>query len=146
MGHIFFLFKHAYTTSLGQTKFFLHKCNYKDQRCQLLRITRNHYGKLRKFSVFYGLWKTRIFLREFFKKVVMRNVAKKSLHKRIWFSMAYNFRDRLCFRVTAMFSVHNSKSMDQGCHSTWKTGKSQGISFSHLSGIPDILLQVYKRF
>ena len=38
------------------------------QRCQLLRITRSHYGKLQKFSVFYGLRKTRIFLREHFKK------------------------------------------------------------------------------
>ena len=28
------------------------------QRCQLLRITRSHYGKLKKFSVFYGLRKT----------------------------------------------------------------------------------------
>ena len=37
-----------------------------NQRCQPLRITRSHYGKLQKFSVFYGLRKTRIFLREFF--------------------------------------------------------------------------------
>ena len=27
-----------------------------------------------------------------------------------------------------------------------KLGKSQGISFSHLSGTPDFLLQIYKRF
>ena len=48
-----------------------------DQRCQFLRISRSHYGKMQKFSVFYGLRKTRIFLREFFKKVAIRNVAKK---------------------------------------------------------------------
>ena len=48
------------------------------QRCQLLRITRSHYGKLQKFSIFYGLQKTRIFLLEFFKKVIIRNVVEKS--------------------------------------------------------------------
>ena len=53
------------------------------QRCQLLRITRSHCGKLQKFSVFYELRKTVIFLREFFKKVVIRNVAKKALKKRV---------------------------------------------------------------
>ena len=42
-----------------------------------------HYGNLEKFSVFHGLQKTRIFLREFLKKVVIRNVAKKALNKRI---------------------------------------------------------------
>ena len=39
----------------------------KRQRCQLLRITRSHYGKLQKISVFYGLWKTLIFPWEIFK-------------------------------------------------------------------------------
>ena len=65
-------------------KYLWKKVSYaQSQRCQLLRITRIHYGKLQKFSVFCGLRKTRIFLREFFKKVVIRNVAKKSLNKRI---------------------------------------------------------------
>ena len=51
------------------------------QRCQLLRIARRHYGKLQKFSVFYGLRKTRVFLWEFFKKKVIRNFAKKGLRE-----------------------------------------------------------------
>ena len=50
------------------------------QRWQPLRITRSHYGKLKEFSVFYGLRKIRIFLREFFKKVVIKNATKKSLN------------------------------------------------------------------
>ena len=33
------------------------------------------------------------------KKKVIRNVAKKALNKKIWFLMAENFRDRLCFRI-----------------------------------------------
>ena len=60
----------------------------RNQRCELLRITCSHYGKLQKFSVFYRLRKTRIFLREFFKKVAIRNVAKKALNKRIWFPIS----------------------------------------------------------
>ena len=59
------------------------KLNILSQRCQLLRITRSHYGKFQKFSVIYGLRKTRIFLQEFFKNVVIRNVAKKALNKRL---------------------------------------------------------------
>ena len=38
-----------------------------EQRCQLLLITRSHYGKLQKFSVFYGLqetFSTEIFLKK----------------------------------------------------------------------------------
>ena len=92
-------------------------CYY--QRCQLLRITSSHYGKLQKFSIFYGLRKTWIFLRELKKKIALRNVAKKVLNKRIRFLMVQNFWDRSCFRVTPIIL--------QGCHATWKTRKSQGI-------------------
>ena len=82
-----------------------------NQRWQLLRITRRNYGKLQKILAFYGQGKTPIFPREFFKTVVNRSVAKKALNKRIWFLMVQNFRDRSCFRVTAIIL--------QGCHATW---------------------------
>ena len=44
-----------------------YKVYFLGKRCQLLWITSSHYGKLQKISVFYGLWKTRIFLPEIFK-------------------------------------------------------------------------------
>ena len=56
------------------------------QRCQLLRITRSHYGKLQNFSVFYGLRKTRVFLRDFFFFLSSnQKCCQKALNKRIWF-------------------------------------------------------------
>ena len=48
-----------------------------EQRCQLLRITRSHYEKLQKFSVFYGLRKTQIFLRDFFFKSSNQKCCQK---------------------------------------------------------------------
>ena len=98
------------------------------QRCQTLRITRSHYGNLQKFSVFYELRKTRIFLRKLKKKIVIRNVAKKVLNKRM-ISDGVEFLSLIFFTVTATICsvFHDGKSMDQGCHATWKTGKSQEI-------------------
>ena len=55
-------------------------CGIISQRCQLLRITRSHYGILQKFSVFYELRKTRIFLREYFLKSSNQKCYKKKKH------------------------------------------------------------------